>query len=140
MFCKKGVLKIFAKFTGKHICQSLFFNKVAGLRPEALVPGALFSPGSKNKKQSTPKKNSSYMRKWNFIALKLKHSYIFSKESFSYISGKGTLHFSAQARKIKKFTPRKFLILQERETPKKFVALSAFITPTISGINFWRPA
>ena len=26
---KKGVLKNFAKFTGKHLCQSLFFNKVA---------------------------------------------------------------------------------------------------------------
>ena len=29
MFCKKGVLKSFAKFTGKRLCQSLFFNKVA---------------------------------------------------------------------------------------------------------------
>ena len=29
---KKGVLKNFAKFTGKHLCQSFFFNKVAGLR------------------------------------------------------------------------------------------------------------
>ena len=29
MFYKKGVLKNFAKFTGKHPCQSLFFNKVA---------------------------------------------------------------------------------------------------------------
>ena len=29
---KIGVLKNFAKFTGKHLCQSLFFNKVAGLR------------------------------------------------------------------------------------------------------------
>ena len=27
---KKGVLRNFAKFTGKHVCQSLFFNKVAG--------------------------------------------------------------------------------------------------------------
>ena len=26
-----GVLRYFAKFTGKHLCQSLFFNKVAGL-------------------------------------------------------------------------------------------------------------
>ena len=26
-FCKKGVLRNFAKFTGKHVCQSLFFNK-----------------------------------------------------------------------------------------------------------------
>ena len=28
---KKGVLRNFAKSTGKHICQGLFFNKVAGL-------------------------------------------------------------------------------------------------------------
>ena len=27
----KGVLKNFAKFTGKHLCQSLFFNIVEGL-------------------------------------------------------------------------------------------------------------
>ena len=27
----KGVLSNFAKCTGKHLCQSLFFNKVAGL-------------------------------------------------------------------------------------------------------------
>ena len=32
---KKGVLRNFAKFTGKHLCQRLFFNKVACLRPEA---------------------------------------------------------------------------------------------------------
>ena len=31
-FCQKGVLRNFAKFTGKHLCQSLFLNKVAGLR------------------------------------------------------------------------------------------------------------
>ena len=29
-FCEKGVLKNFAKFTAKHLCQSLLFNKVAG--------------------------------------------------------------------------------------------------------------
>ena len=28
---KKGVLRNFAKSTGKHLCQSLFFNIVAGL-------------------------------------------------------------------------------------------------------------
>ena len=32
VFCKKGVVRNFAKFTGKHMCQSLFFNKVAGLQ------------------------------------------------------------------------------------------------------------
>ena len=33
---KKGVLENFAKLTGKHLCQSLFFNKVVGLRPPTL--------------------------------------------------------------------------------------------------------
>ena len=31
VFFKKGVLRNFAKFTGKLLCQSLFFNKVAGV-------------------------------------------------------------------------------------------------------------
>ena len=31
VFCKKGVLKNFTKFTGKHLFQSLFFNKLAGV-------------------------------------------------------------------------------------------------------------
>ena len=30
---KKGFLRNFSKFAGKHMSQSLFFNKVAGLRP-----------------------------------------------------------------------------------------------------------
>ena len=29
VFYKKIVLKNFRKFTGKHLCQSLFFNKLA---------------------------------------------------------------------------------------------------------------
>ena len=36
VLCKKGVLRNFANFTGKHLCQGLFFNKVAGLRPSTL--------------------------------------------------------------------------------------------------------
>ena len=31
VFCKKGALKNFTKFARKHLCQSLCFNKVAGL-------------------------------------------------------------------------------------------------------------
>ena len=37
MFCEKGVLRNLAKFTGKYLCQSLFLNKVAGLRPATLL-------------------------------------------------------------------------------------------------------
>ena len=32
-----GVLKSFAKLTGKHLCQGLFFNQVAGFRPATLL-------------------------------------------------------------------------------------------------------
>ena len=42
VFCKKVVLRNFAKFTGKHLCQSLFFNKVAGLRPVTLLKKRLW--------------------------------------------------------------------------------------------------
>ena len=42
VFCKKSVLKNFAKFTEKHLCQSLFFNKVAGLRPATLLKKRLW--------------------------------------------------------------------------------------------------
>ena len=34
---KKVVVRNFTKFTGKHMRQSLFFNKVAGLRPATLL-------------------------------------------------------------------------------------------------------
>ena len=37
MLFKIGVLKNFPIFTGKHLCWSLFFNKVAGLRPRILL-------------------------------------------------------------------------------------------------------
>ena len=29
-YIRGGVLRNFSKFTGKHLCQSLFFNKIAG--------------------------------------------------------------------------------------------------------------
>ena len=37
VFSKIGVLKNFAEFMWKHLCQSSFFNKVAGLRVKALA-------------------------------------------------------------------------------------------------------
>ena len=42
VFCKKDVLRNFAKFTEKHLCQSLFFNKVADLRPATLCKERLW--------------------------------------------------------------------------------------------------
>ena len=37
VFYKKDVFKNFAKFTCKHLCQSIFFSKVEGLRPATLL-------------------------------------------------------------------------------------------------------
>ena len=34
VFCENGVLENITKFTGKYLCQSLLFDKVAGLRSE----------------------------------------------------------------------------------------------------------
>ena len=39
---KIGVLRNFAKFTGKHVYQRLFFNKVAGLRAATLLKKRLW--------------------------------------------------------------------------------------------------
>ena len=38
----KGALRSFAKFTGKYLCQSLFFNKVAVLTPSILLKKRLW--------------------------------------------------------------------------------------------------
>ena len=42
VLCKKSILRNFAKFTEKHLCQRLFLNKVAGLRPETLLKKSLW--------------------------------------------------------------------------------------------------
>ena len=39
---KKGVPRNLTKFTGKHLCQGLFFNKVAGLMPATLFKKILW--------------------------------------------------------------------------------------------------
>ena len=42
VLCKKDVLRNFGKFTGKHLCLRLFFNKVAGRRPATLLKKSLW--------------------------------------------------------------------------------------------------
>ena len=42
MFYEKGVLKNFTKFTGKRLCQSPFFNKVAALSPATMLKKRLW--------------------------------------------------------------------------------------------------
>ena len=42
VFCKEGVLRNFAKFTVKHLCQSFFLNKVADLGPASPLKKTLW--------------------------------------------------------------------------------------------------
>ena len=42
VFHKKGVFRNFTKFTGKHLCQSIFINKIADLRPATLLKKRLW--------------------------------------------------------------------------------------------------
>ena len=69
MFCKTGVLRNFTKFTGRHLCQGLFFNKVEGPRhflQTTFFPEHLWAAASEKKK------NSAICAKW-FIKHKEKH-------------------------------------------------------------------
>ena len=85
------------------------------------LPGALFSPSSKKKKKKKKKhseNNSFYFRKWNFQKI----SYISPKESFSYISRNGTLHFPSALNIFpKKTTLKKFLIFWKTELKKLLI-------------------
>ena len=47
VFCEKSLLKNFVKFTGKDLCQSLFLNKVAGLRHTTFRGGSRAAATSK---------------------------------------------------------------------------------------------
>ena len=42
MLCKKGALRNLAKFAGKHLYQSIFFNKAASLMPAAVLKKRLW--------------------------------------------------------------------------------------------------
>ena len=84
MFFKKGVLRNFAKSTGKHLCQNLFFNKVAGPRSATLLKKRLWhrcfpvnlakfvrTPFLKNTfpYRTAPEAASGYFLSWVFVFL-----------------------------------------------------------------------
>ena len=60
-FVKKGVLRNFANFIGKHLCQSLFLIGLQAFRPEALL-----KRDSNTEKGSSPKKGGIYTTEYCF--------------------------------------------------------------------------
>ena len=77
-----------------------------------------FSAQAQKTKKYASKKIRFCLSIWNFLAVIFKKNYIFSKESFSYISGNKTLHFSTQAEKIFKKPLENFLYFRKRKTKK----------------------
>ena len=65
VFCKNGVLRNFAKFTGKYLYQSLFLNKVAGLRK--FLRTHFLRPPTLLKKRSFPVNFVEFLRTPFFI-------------------------------------------------------------------------
>ena len=60
---QKGALRNFTKFTGKHLCQSLFFNKVAGLLEQWFIIFACRPP-------KFLKSDSHLLKRVGFISFK----------------------------------------------------------------------
>ena len=80
VFYKMGVFKYFAKFTGKHLRQSLFFDKVAALRPATLFKKRLWHrpfPTNFPKFLKTPfSHNTSRAYLWSRMTLLLRESIV----------------------------------------------------------------
>ena len=62
MFCKRDVLKNFAKFTAKHLWQCLFFNKVAKQPPEVFCK-KVFLKISQNSQENTCLRSATLLKK-----------------------------------------------------------------------------
>ena len=92
---KKGVARNFTKFTGKHLCQSIFFNKVANLRPATLLNMRLWHkcfPVNFMKFIRTPFLQNTSGRLLLFLLLSRLLIFIFAKYSL-LVFLKGLTHF-----------------------------------------------
>ena len=108
VICRKRILRNFKKFTGKHLCQSFLFNKVAGLRTVTLLKNRFWYrcfPVNFSKFLKTPSitehlrwlllktpVNQLIFRE-ELIDLQLYYSRIFSLEVFKHMCFK---HFKAR--------------------------------------------
>ena len=87
VFCKKEVLRNFAKFAGKHLCQSLFFNKVGTLFKKRLWHRCfpvnfgkfLRTPYFTEHLQTTASKCSNHLRNRKMASFFFNSNYLFQR-------------------------------------------------------------
>ena len=93
VFCEKGFLRNFTKFTGKHLSQSLFFNKVAGLRTETLLKKRLWHrcfPVNFARSSRTPFLQNIFgrlLQQLKYVIYKIKIATIKSKKESAHLIG-----------------------------------------------------
>ena len=110
MFCKYVVLKNFAKFTGKHLCWSLFLDKVATWRPATLLRNRL-------QRRYFPVNFAEHLRILFYRTLPVAASIYSKKFLFSV--------FSKHSRWVAKFRPTKVVILFRVFIKTKCLCLSS---------------
>ena len=116
VFCKNGVLRNFAKSTGKHLCQSLILNKVTNLRQKVSFWGA--------------PTHANIIEIENFL-LQLKDHKSGSKSGwlFHYFSFKGIMTFWSQ--RVHSFCWTKIWTLIKTKRNQKWAI--RFIQPPVPG-------
>ena len=108
----------------------IFFQKKSFVVFLEMEPSTSHPNPPKKQKKSTQKKFLIFPEMKLSSSNIKKIPYIYSKESVSYISRNGTLHFSGQAPKIKNNSSgEKFLHFRKRKSRKKFLYFRKW--------NFW---
>ena len=96
VFCKKGVFKNFTKFTGKHLCQSLYFN----IKLQAFHPTKVDQISTKESwdllVKTNPSPRSSYADLGKVNTVHEKWLWFFKKKNFPMYLYKilGATHYS----------------------------------------------
>ena len=93
---KKGVLENFAKLTGKHLYQSLFFNKIAGLRPGTLLKKRLWHRSFPVNFGEISKTTFSYRTPWWLLLHFAKRKWSYRENSSKIPQSFWTLVFHLQ--------------------------------------------
>ena len=123
VFCRKGALRNFAKLTGKNLCQSLFFNKVAGLKPETLLKRRLWH-------RYFPVKFTKFLRTpflWNTSGRLLLE--VANNIQYNFVKSNTFLLTSTQR---KAFSKSKFF-----KCPLNAIRIRKFMMPHCSFIGWW---
>ena len=99
VFCKEGVLRNFATFTGKNLYQSFFFNKVAGLRIPFLIDHLCWLFLQRHIQNPVKHLRWSFKQRWQKLHLNCLAGFWYAPESEQHLGKifEGTISASSQS-------------------------------------------